>query len=446
MKRPIFILGGLLTVQLVIAAALDMGGPNHAAFKVQEPLLAFDAGKIDRIDIDESATNSVELAKKNGNWTVASMSDFPANGAVVEAFLRNLAAVKKGLPVATSNEARERFKVTDAVHERRIVLKAGGQAVGEILLGSSPTFRQTHASTGSDGNVYSVTFGIYDATARGADWMNRDYLKTPEDQIASISVGGVTIERKDKKLVLSGLADGDKPVESEIGKLALAASNPSFDSVEGKGEQALAKLREPDAQLIIKRNDGQTLTYSYKKEAQGGGYLFASSAHDFVFKTDEAAAEPIVKAKREKFIEAKKPAVEAKKPVDADKPANEAAKAEAPAGNLSAQAKKPEMEPNKPAAEEPKGTAAQADKAGTEAKKPDMEASQPGEEPKGTAAQADKAGTEAKKPDVDASKPGEEPKKTEAQTEKPSTDAKNPDAPAGTEAATKHQDSVGSGG
>src|SRR5262245_25285155 len=150
MKRPIFIFGGLLAVQLGVAAALSMNGSSHAAFKAQEPLLAFDPGKIGRVEIDENGANPVTLAKREGHWTVASMSGFPANDEEVQDLLKKLAALKKGWPVATSNEARQRFKVTDAAHERRIVLKEEDKTVGEVLLGSSPSFRQTHASTGSD--------------------------------------------------------------------------------------------------------------------------------------------------------------------------------------------------------------------------------------------------------------------------------------------------------
>lgn len=306
MKRLTVILAGALGLQLVVALALSLSGSNHAAFKAQGPLLAFDADKIDQLSIDESSANSVTLVKRDGKWILPGSSDFPANGAKVNTLFRELAQLKKGWPIATTAEAAQRFKVADGIHERRIELKSGGKLVGELLLGTSPAFRQVHARVSGDNKVYNVAFANYEAGARTEDWMNRDFLNIPQDKITSISVGDVTLERKDGKFTMPGLAEGEKLNESEAQRLASAVARPSFDAIDGKGKDALAKLNEPDIQVTIKQGDGGTVTYKYKKEASGGAYLFASSAHDYVFKVAETSIDAIVKAKREKLVEAKK--------------------------------------------------------------------------------------------------------------------------------------------
>ncbi len=306
MKRFTLILSSLLAVQLLVAIGLLFSGSDNAAFKAQEPLLAFDVDKIDQIAIDESGAISVTLAKRDGKWILPSLADFPADTQKVKATLEKLAELKKGWPVATTAEAAQRFKVTDARHERRIVLKSGDKQAGELLLGSSPSFRQVHARVEGDDKIYSIAFSTYEAAARNEDWMDRNYLSIPEDQIASISVGDVKLERKDGKFTVPGLAEGEKLVESEVYKLAQAVSRPVFDVVQGKGSDALTKVNEPDVQVVVKKGDGTEITYRYKKEAGGGAYLFASSAHDFLFRVAEASIDSIVKAKREKLIEAKK--------------------------------------------------------------------------------------------------------------------------------------------
>jgi hypothetical protein len=313
-------LAGVLLAQLALALVLWFAGSGNASFKPTEPLVAFDAAKIDAIAIDETGANSVALAKRDGAWIIPTMADFPADGAKVSALLAKLAALKKGWPIATTSEAATRFKVSEDSHERRIVLKSGGRQIAELLLGTAPTFRQIHARNADGSGIYSVAFANYDAGTRSEDWMKRDFLSLPEDKIASISIGDVTLERKDGKFVLPNLAEGQKPKETEIGKLAGAAMHPVFDAVQGKGAEALAKLNEPDIQVSIKRDDGTVVVYKYKKEAEGGAYLFASSAHDFLFRVAESSIEPIVKAKREALIEAKPP----------DQPPPPAAKPEQP--------------------------------------------------------------------------------------------------------------------
>jgi hypothetical protein len=182
--------------------------------------------------------------------------------------------------------------------------------VSELLIGTSPTYREVHARSGSDSAVYSVAMASYDAGSRGEEWMNRDYLAVPQDKVASISVGDVVLERKDGKFTLAGLKPEDKPKETAISELVGAVAHPSFDLVQGKGKDALAKLDPADIQVTVKRTEGDPITYKFKKEATGGAYLFASSAHDFVFRVAEASISPIVKAKRETLIETK--AAEAK--------------------------------------------------------------------------------------------------------------------------------------
>jgi len=306
MQRLTLILAGILGAQLVLALALTFGGSDHASFKAKEPLLAFDASAVDRIDIDESGAGSVTLTKRDGSWVVPSMTDFPADGMRVMAFLATLADLKKGWAAATSTEAARRFKVADEAHERRIVLRKGEKTIAELVLGTSPSFRQVHARAGADPNIYNVAFATYDVGTRGEDWMNRDAFGVPDDKIASISIGDLRLDRKDGKYVIAGLAAGETQKDSEVWRLAGASAHPVFDAVQGKGADALAKVGDPDIQVSIKTTDGSTVILKYKKEAAGGAYLFTSSMSDYLFRVGETAIQPLVKAKQETLVEAKK--------------------------------------------------------------------------------------------------------------------------------------------
>lgn len=318
MKRFTLILSGVLAAQVVLALLLTFGGSNYGAFKPEQPLLAFDKDKIDQIAIDESGANSVTLKKENGKWVVPALAGFPANEDQVKGLLDKMADLKKGWPVATTSDAAERFKVTDKSHMRRIVLKQGDKDVVTLLIGTSPTYKQAHARTAKDDGVYSVAIATYDAGTRGEEWINKSYLNIPQDKIASVSVGDVTIEGKDSKFTLPGLGADDKPKDADIRRIVSAVSDPSFDVIQGKGADALAKLEPADFQVTVKRTEGDPIVYKYKKEAAGGAYLFSVSGQDYVFRVAEASVDALAKAKRETLIEAKaKP--EEKKP-DEKKP------------------------------------------------------------------------------------------------------------------------------
>ncbi len=306
MQRLSLIFAGILGVQLMLALALFLSGSDHASFKAKEPLLAFDPGAVDRIDIDESGANSVALVKRDKSWVVPSMADFPADGQRIMAFLTRLADLKKGWAAATSADAAQRFKVADKAHERRIVLKKGDKTVGELMLGTSPSFRQVYARAGGNSNIFAIAFATYDVGARGEDWMNRGVLGVPDDKIASISIGDLKLDRKDNRYWVAGLADGETQKDGEVYRLAGTVTHPIFDAVEGKGAEALAKVDRPDIEVSIKNTDDSIVALKYKKEAAGGAYLFTSSASDYLFRVGEGQIQALVKAKREALVEAKK--------------------------------------------------------------------------------------------------------------------------------------------
>ncbi len=399
MKRLSVKLAAVLGFQLVLALILWGLGPDYSAFKAKEPLLAFEAAKVDRIEISEGGAASVALVKEGGNWTIPSFAGFPADGAKVNSLLAKVSGLKKGWPVASSADAAKRFKVTGDAYERKIVLKSAGKETGEILLGTSPAFKQVHVRAGNDGNVYSVAFSPYEAGARGEDWMDRSLLNIPQDQIASISLNDVTLERKDGKFVLGGLAPGEKPNESAIYQLAGALSYPAFDAVVGKGAEALAKVNEPTIEVTVKRTASAPTVLKYKKEADGGAYLFASSANGFLFRASEAATEPIVKGKREALVEAPK-----KADAESPKPAALPAKLEEPKqpggeGTQTASAPAKAPEPAKP--QEPKQPGGESTQAASELAKPSepAKAGEPkksGDESTQVAAEPGKAGDAAK--------------------------------------------------
>jgi hypothetical protein len=130
MRRLAILLMALLGGQLALALSFALTGSDHVAFEVKEPLLTFEPAKIDRIAIDDDAGNSVALEKQDGKWAIPCSAGFPANQASVDSFLSRLAALKKGWPVAETEAAAERFKLTEAVHNRRVVLNSNGRKVG----------------------------------------------------------------------------------------------------------------------------------------------------------------------------------------------------------------------------------------------------------------------------------------------------------------------------
>ncbi len=308
MQRGTLILVGILALQLGLAGVLALSGSDYAAYDAKDPLIAFDQGKIDQIAIDQTGGNSVTLKKQDGKWVIPSSAEFPADATKVTQFLDKLHDLKKGFPVATTSEAAGRFKVSDATNERRIVLSSNGKEAGKLWVGTSPSYRLSNVRSDGGDNIYSVGLSTYEIGARPEDWVDHEVLTIPADKVASIAFPDVTLERKDGKFVMEGAKDGEKVLDGKVEGAARAALHPSFDAIQGKGKDEIAKLDPPDFTVAVKQTDGTTRTYKYKKEAAGGAYLFAASDRDYVFRVAEASVQELADAKREKLIEAAKKA------------------------------------------------------------------------------------------------------------------------------------------
>src|SRR3546814_601198 len=243
MRRLAVILSGLLAVQVAGAVALAVTGPDYGAFKPSEPLVAFDPAAVQEISIDagkkEGEEEAVVLRREGEGWTLPGLYGFPADDDKVAKLMENLAGLKRGLPVATSGAALERFKVTEESHERRIVLNGGDGTLGEVLIGASPSFRQVHARTPEDDVVFSVAFKTYEAGTRADDWMDRQVLHIPEEEIERIVLPTVTLARAEEKFVVEGLGEGEEAnaeaVSNLVDKIArLSFSTDSKSVVEGQ--------------------------------------------------------------------------------------------------------------------------------------------------------------------------------------------------------------------
>jgi hypothetical protein len=349
MQRGTLILTGLLAAQLGLAGLLAVSGSDYAAFDAKDPVIAFDQGKIDQIAIDQTGGGSVTLKKEEGKWVIPAFVGFPADATKVTQFLDKLHELKKGFPVATSSDAAARFKVSDLVNERRIVLSSGGKEVGKLLVGTSPSYRLANVRPATGNDIYSVTFSAFEAGVNSADWMDREALSIPGDQVAAVTVSGVTLERKDGKFTPAGLGEGEKAVDSKVQDAGRIAMRPTFDMIQGKGPDALAKLDPPDFTVDVKKTDGTTRTYKFKKEAAGGAYLFAASDRDYVFRVAEASVAGLAGAKRETLVDGPGKA-SAAQPTETPNKADAAAPAETPNKADAAPAEAPN-----------KGGAAQAD-------------------------------------------------------------------------------------
>lgn len=175
-------LGGLLALQLVLAAGLALNGLRERAGDVATPLLDFETANVDRIVIDDNASKSTTLTRNDDGWQLASLSDLPANKAKTDGVLDTLAGLRTTMPVVSTAAGRERFEVTEDNFQRRLRLYDGEELLGEYFFGTSPGFRRTHGRRADDDEVYALNFNNFDLPGDSNDWLDKTLLGADDVQ------------------------------------------------------------------------------------------------------------------------------------------------------------------------------------------------------------------------------------------------------------------------
>jgi len=310
MKRRIQLLAALLCTQLLLALGLGLSGTAFTrAAGATAPLLHFDRGAIDRITLEGPDQAKVLLEKKDGNWQLPGAEGFPADAALVAQLLDRLAGLRGGDVVATSADARGRFRVGDDAFERRITLANGDKPQATLYLGTSPALRRLHARTQGSDDVHIVELAVFDVPVKAGEWEDKSLLEVPQADIAAITLDGLRIERP------TATQTGGKPGEAaapawvassnEAGrKLKLAAADTlaqqlaqlSFDKVLGKAAQPGYGLEQPVLALTLTRKDGESIDYKLGKPAGKDEYTLKVSTRPEYFRLAGWTANALVHA------------------------------------------------------------------------------------------------------------------------------------------------------
>ena len=286
---------------------------------------------IDEVSIAAGDGAVVVLRRAGEDWVLPDAEDFPADGARVRRLLDDLAALDRGLPVATTADARQRFRVAEDDFERRIDLSAAGEVVGSLYLGSSSGAGSVHLRLAEESAIYDVEFGLFDAPAGQHEWLAQDILALDEDAIGSIDTGEVVLMRAAAEdPVAPGPEAGTDVDESIEAVVADATSSPPRWQIDGlaDGERvnevgadalvgSVARLRitglldaaprlDAGAELTLRVTvDGDVREYRLAKVEDSEDYALRVSNRDETFEIAGWAGDALLnQAAREALVDA----------------------------------------------------------------------------------------------------------------------------------------------
>ena len=222
LTKKLPLLGGLLALQVVVAGLLYWQGGSQDAPR-NEPLLVFDAGEIDRLEMVSEAA-SLSMHKAGGRWLLS--DGLPVDETKLTDLLKDINGLRSGWPVATSEGAHERFNVGDENFRHRINLFAGERQTAGLIMGSAPGFRQLHVRKPGERDVYTVDLNAYAVEPQVDRWLDTALLR-PEGDIESIAFNDFVVRKENDQY--SGTISNDRfPQETPLTDITLTGNELSY--------------------------------------------------------------------------------------------------------------------------------------------------------------------------------------------------------------------------
>lgn len=314
MQKTIGMLAILLTAQLVLAVGMSYTGPNLALHRPDTPLLDLGDRSVDRITIAAPDDRQIVLVRQGDGWVLPGTGDFPADKARVDRLLEELKGLKRGLAVATTKGALQRFKVSDDAFERRVVLASGDETLGTLYFGTSPGMHRVNARASGDDAVYTTEFGVYDAPVKPEDWEDKTVLEIPTGEIETIGLADLTLDRlpagpaaapagnkaaqqpATKTWTSAGLADDEAVNQANADALAQKLAGLTVGSVLGTGASPGYGLDKPALTIRVQRKGGQPIEYRIGKRDKANDYVLKASSRPEYFRLPAYTVDALVKA------------------------------------------------------------------------------------------------------------------------------------------------------
>jgi hypothetical protein len=274
MKTTIRILAVLALIQIGLILTTWTGTTKLQSHTLGSLLLSFEPAEIDTLVLKDGK-NEIQLEKKDNKWLLA--DGFPADGKKVAALLSKLTTLQYSLPVATSDQALNRFKVAEDNFERYLQLQSKGKTVAELYLGTGAGARQSHVRNSEQEAVFTVALGSYDLPVTPESWQDKEIMAFDTADVTAIELDKVKLERQPdaENKESSPLWQGESlPPDTTVNQQAVneglkKLASLRFSKVLGRKELPEYGLAEPELSLkLLFKNGDRSYTFGKIKDSE----------------------------------------------------------------------------------------------------------------------------------------------------------------------------------
>ncbi|MEE2766194.1 MAG: DUF4340 domain-containing protein [Pseudomonadota bacterium] len=292
----------LFVAQVILTFVLFLSDSGTGAYIQNDKMLNLQLDSLDRIVLEQPEDKTLVLEKQDGNWVLPDHFGFPVSVEKITRTFGKLFDTKIGWPIATTDAAESRFKVSADQFERKLIFSSA--KVSETLyLGTSPGFKKIHARMDGTNTIYGIKFSAYQASTKAREWTDQNFLHLPRDQIEGIELGDVVLRREDGKFTVEGVSDAEMVVEAEVANLLADVSTLGFQEVLGKEDIPSFHLNSPEFGFVIRSRSGERIQYRYGKLDEKDQYVLKPSNSEYFFKVSKYNLESLQDVQRAKLVQ-----------------------------------------------------------------------------------------------------------------------------------------------
>lgn len=318
MEKKIKWLSVLLVAQLAAVAVVGLRGSGMGGGQAGGPLLEFPVEAVDKIDLAGSDNKTVTLARIDGRWTLPSLDGLAVASSQVDNLLTKLSTLETGAPVATSDEARQRFEVAEDAYQRRITLRSGDSELAALYLGTGAGRGASHVRPDERDAILVADLAAYNVPLSAEEWLDKTLLQVPEENIEAIEFTDLKLVQSDaegasiednnanqmtKWAVTPASEEGKDIDQAAVKKLVSLVSNLRVDGAAEK--KSSADNADQKAELLsftVVKTNGDPVRYRLTKAETGEDFLLNVSSHQHQFRLTQWQGENLINATRREAL------------------------------------------------------------------------------------------------------------------------------------------------
>jgi hypothetical protein len=261
MKRQQLVLLGLLVVQLLLIVLVRSPFSTANPHSESRPLFP-GMGELEpsRLELLGPEDEQVTLVRNADGWTVEQAGGYPADETKIEGLVDQLAALAVRRPIVSSGRYHEAFEIDDEGFRGRVrVWGDSDEPYADLVLGSSPNYRVSHARVAGENEVYEIAgLAPYDVSPEVGSWAEKKFFDLPQDAIVGVKVenaaGGFELERVDGawRILAPAKLAGREPDPDKVNTLLRTVSGLRIEDPIGPTDETAFGFDTPASTVTIR--------------------------------------------------------------------------------------------------------------------------------------------------------------------------------------------------